>query len=133
MIFSRMLAMSGTFDRGRYLAHRGSSISLGGLEKQNGTGNVSYDPDNHQLMTKFGPEKVERVADFIPPTNVFGDDDGGPYSRLGQHLRRIRLRLTERVSTARKFRMFTFGISIRYPVILKSVIKLFEGDRARIK
>src|SRR5690606_12721530 len=40
---------------------------IGGLEKQNETGNVSYDPDNHQLMTLLRAEKVERVAQDIPP------------------------------------------------------------------
>lgn len=49
---------------------------IGGLEKQNETGNVSYDPDNHQLMTLLRAEKVERVAQDIPPTPIYGDDAG---------------------------------------------------------
>ncbi len=39
---------------------------IGGLEKQDGTGNISYDPDNHQKMVKLRAEKVNRIADFIP-------------------------------------------------------------------
>ena len=39
---------------------------IGGLEKQNITGNISYDPDNHQLMVKIRQEKVDKIADFIP-------------------------------------------------------------------
>lgn len=39
---------------------------IGGLEKENETGNVSYDPANHELMVKLRAEKVERIADFIP-------------------------------------------------------------------
>jgi 2-oxoglutarate ferredoxin oxidoreductase subunit alpha len=39
---------------------------IGGLEKEDITGNVSYDPDNHEKMIKIREEKVQRVADFIP-------------------------------------------------------------------
>ncbi len=39
---------------------------IGGIEKQNITGNVSYDPDNHQLMVKVREEKVEKIAQYIP-------------------------------------------------------------------
>jgi len=60
----------------------GTEHRLGGLEKANTTGNVSYDPDNHQLMTALRAEKVARVADLIPPTEVFGDTAGGDGSLL---------------------------------------------------
>lgn len=49
---------------------------LGGLEKEHETGNVSYDPQNHQLMTDLRAEKVERVTQDIPPTAVHGDAEG---------------------------------------------------------
>lgn len=49
---------------------------LGGLEKQHETGNVSYDPDNHEFMVKLRAEKVERVALDIPPTAINGDATG---------------------------------------------------------
>ena len=39
---------------------------VGGLEKENETGNVSYDSDNHQMMVQIRAKKVERIADFIP-------------------------------------------------------------------
>jgi 2-oxoglutarate ferredoxin oxidoreductase subunit alpha len=45
---------------------------IGGLEKQNVTGNVSYDPDNHELMVRLRAEKVRRVAQEIPPTTING-------------------------------------------------------------
>ena len=48
---------------------------IGGLEKQDGTGNVSYDPDNHERMTHLRAEKVDRIADSIPNLEVEGDDD----------------------------------------------------------
>jgi len=49
---------------------------IGGLEKQNITGNISYDPENHELMSKLRAERVERIADDLPPTEVLGDAQG---------------------------------------------------------
>jgi len=47
---------------------------IGGLEKQNITGNISYDPENHQLMVKIRQEKVDKVANYIPEQKL----DSGP-------------------------------------------------------
>ena len=41
---------------------------VGGLEKEDVTGNISYDPANHERMTYLRSEKVERIANDIPPT-----------------------------------------------------------------
>lgn len=49
---------------------------IGGLEKDNPTGNVSYDPANHELMTHLRAEKVERIARSIPDLVVEGEDSG---------------------------------------------------------
>jgi 2-oxoglutarate ferredoxin oxidoreductase subunit alpha len=49
---------------------------VGGLEKQDGTGNVSYDPDNHQYMCETRAKKVELVADFVDEAEVEGSDSG---------------------------------------------------------
>ncbi|MCH8277157.1 MAG: 2-oxoglutarate ferredoxin oxidoreductase subunit alpha, partial [Bacteroidetes bacterium] len=49
---------------------------IGGLEKENVTGNISYEGDNHELMTRLRAEKVERVLAEIPPLDVFGDESG---------------------------------------------------------
>lgn len=49
---------------------------VGGLEKQDGTGNVSYDPENHQHMVKTRQRKVELVADFVGEQVVEGADSG---------------------------------------------------------
>jgi 2-oxoglutarate ferredoxin oxidoreductase subunit alpha len=49
---------------------------IGGLEKQNITGNISYDADNHELMCKLRAERVSKIADDLPPTEVMGDDAG---------------------------------------------------------
>jgi 2-oxoglutarate ferredoxin oxidoreductase subunit alpha len=44
----------------------GMEHRIGGLEKQDGTGNISYDPENHQKMVKLRANKIQRIADFIP-------------------------------------------------------------------
>ena len=49
---------------------------VGGLEKQDGTGNVSYDPDNHQHMTDIRQQKVDNIADDIPEQAVVGPENG---------------------------------------------------------
>ena len=49
---------------------------VGGLEKQDGTGNVSYDADNHQKMINLRAQKVKNVADIIPPQEVSGAQSG---------------------------------------------------------
>lgn len=50
---------------------------IGGLEKWDRTGNVAYDPDNHEKMTRLRREKVERVRQDIPPLQVYGDTQAG--------------------------------------------------------
>jgi len=49
---------------------------IGGLEKENITGNVSYDPENHDLMNHLRTEKIERIANDIPLAHVEGDSQG---------------------------------------------------------
>ena len=49
---------------------------VGGLEKEDGSGNVSYDPENHQRMTDLRAEKVARVAASIPDLEVAGEAEG---------------------------------------------------------
>lgn len=39
---------------------------VGGIEKEHETGNISYDPENHEFMVKMRQAKVDRIADFIP-------------------------------------------------------------------
>ncbi|MEM8945637.1 MAG: 2-oxoacid:acceptor oxidoreductase subunit alpha [Planctomycetota bacterium] len=49
---------------------------IGGLEKQDVTGNVSYDPDNHEHMCRLRAEKVAKIADDIPLQEIDGPDSG---------------------------------------------------------
>ena len=55
---------------------KGLEHRIGGLEKQENTGNVSYDPDNHQRMCELRNEKVQKIAEFIPEQEVFGEQSG---------------------------------------------------------
>ncbi len=65
--FVRKWALPGTVG----LRHR-----IGGLEKENISGNVSTDPANHQLMTDLREAKIQKVADYIPLIEVYGDHEG---------------------------------------------------------
>jgi 2-oxoglutarate ferredoxin oxidoreductase subunit alpha len=49
---------------------------IGGLEKANFTGNVSYDPDNHENMVHLRAEKIQRMQQDIPPLEVLGPSEG---------------------------------------------------------
>ncbi len=49
---------------------------VGGLEKRNVTGTVSYVPEDHEEMVRLRAEKIARLADFIPEQKVFGPTQG---------------------------------------------------------
>ena len=55
---------------------RGLEHRIGGLEKEHITGNVSYDPENHEFMVKLRQKKVDLIADYIPEQEI----DNGPHS-----------------------------------------------------
>ena len=72
---------------------------IGGLEKGDGHGNISYDPANHDFMVRTRQAKVDRIADSLPPTEV--DDPSGrakvlvlgwgsTYGPIGAGCRRVR-------------------------------------------
>ena len=56
---------------------------IGGLEKDYATGNVSYDPENHQRMTNVRHEKIARIADDIPEQTVDQGPTQGPLAVVG--------------------------------------------------
>ncbi len=49
---------------------------VGGLEKSEGTGNVNYTPENHQLMTELRQRKLDIIAESLPPVVPFGHTSG---------------------------------------------------------
>jgi 2-oxoglutarate ferredoxin oxidoreductase subunit alpha len=72
---------------------------IGGLEKAEGHGNISYDPANHDLMVRTRQAKVDRIAESLPPLVV--DDPSGEarvlvigwgstYGPIGAGVRRVR-------------------------------------------
>ncbi|WP_370324413.1 2-oxoacid:acceptor oxidoreductase subunit alpha [Euzebya sp.] len=71
---------------------------IGGLEKADGTGNISYDPDNHHHMTMLRKQKVDGIATDIPELAVDGDADadvlvagwGSTYGPIRQAVRKVR-------------------------------------------
>ena len=56
---------------------------IGGLEKQNITGNVNYEPENHQLMIKIRQEKVDKIAEYIPEQKLDSGPEKGKILVLG--------------------------------------------------
>jgi 2-oxoglutarate/2-oxoacid ferredoxin oxidoreductase subunit alpha len=72
---------------------------IGGIEKADGSGNIDYDPDNHDLMVRTRAAKIEGIANSIPPLEV--DDPtgharllvlgwGSTYGSIGAAVRRAR-------------------------------------------
>ena len=62
---------------------KGLEHRVGGLEKQDITGNISYDPDNHQHMVNTRRNKVEMVADYIPQQHLDSGPEKGSMLILG--------------------------------------------------
>lgn len=84
---------------------------IGGLEKANITGNVSYDPENHEFMVRLRAQKVKNVENDIPDLEIIGNDDaellvigwGGTFGSI-----------TEAVNRARKKGMKVAQAHLRY-------------------
>lgn len=56
---------------------------IGGLEKQHITGNVNYEPDNHELMVKLREEKVNKIAEYVPAQKIDSGAEKGKVLVLG--------------------------------------------------
>ncbi|MFN2489800.1 MAG: 2-oxoacid:acceptor oxidoreductase subunit alpha [Actinomycetota bacterium] len=73
---------------------------VGGLEKADGTGNISYDPDNHEYMTMLREAKIQAIEEDIDPLEWDGDEDarvlvlgwGSSYGAIAAACRRLRAR-----------------------------------------
>jgi len=115
---SRPWAVPGT----KGLEHR-----IGGLEKEDVTGNVSYDPENHHRMVTLRAEKVQKVQQDVPDLQINGDPEGdllvigwgGTYGAI-----------TEAVNRSRKAGMKVSQIHIKHlnplPANLGKIIKSFK-------
>lgn len=75
----------------------GYTHRIGGLEKDYNTGSISSDPANHQKMVDVRQAKVDKIADYIPRLEVFGDEDadllvvgwGGTYGHLREAVEKM--------------------------------------------
>ena len=106
---------------------KGLEHRIGGLEKQDVTGNVSYDPNNHEKMCLIRAAKVEKITQEIPPTKVFGKSKGkvlvvGWGSTYGA--------ITSAVEQLQKEGKSVSSIHLRFlnplPSDLKSILDKFE-------
>ena len=55
---------------------KGLEHRIGGLEKEDRTGNVSYDPLNHEHMVHLRAAKIERILNILPPLDFYGEQSG---------------------------------------------------------
>jgi 2-oxoglutarate ferredoxin oxidoreductase subunit alpha len=104
---------------------------IGGLEKENGTGDISYDGHNHEEMVHLRAAKIEKVAESIPPLEVEDPDGeaellvlgwGSSYGTIKAAARRVRARGVK-VATAHMFHLNPFPMNTgevvkRYPKLL---------------
>jgi 2-oxoglutarate ferredoxin oxidoreductase subunit alpha len=116
---------------------------IGGIEKADGTGNISYDPVNHERMVKLRAAKVAGIAKSIPPTDVDDPFDGDAEIlvigwgstwgaiRAASHVMRDRGR---RVATAHLVHLNPFPADLgevlrRYPRVLVPEMNLGQLSR----
>jgi 2-oxoglutarate/2-oxoacid ferredoxin oxidoreductase subunit alpha len=104
---------NGTGEPGKYLPYKrdellsrpwavpgtpGLEHRIGGIEKQDVTGNINYEPANHEHMVHTRAQKVANIAETIPPLEVEGDVDaeiivvgwGGTYGSIATAVARLR-------------------------------------------
>ncbi|MBW6459247.1 MAG: 2-oxoacid:acceptor oxidoreductase subunit alpha [Bacteroidales bacterium] len=116
------LARSWAFPGQEGLRHR-----IGGLEKEDVSGNVSQDPLNHQKMVTLRQEKVYRVANYIPELKVYGESSGdllvvgwgGTYGHLISAVRDLQ-------SDGHKISLAQFNYIYPLPKNTKDVLKGFK-------
>jgi 2-oxoglutarate ferredoxin oxidoreductase subunit alpha len=110
---------------------------IGGLEKEDGTGDISYDPQNHERMTELRAAKVAKVAETIPPLEVDDPDGdaellvlgwGSTYGAIRAAARRVRER-GRKVAVAHLIHLNPFPTNTgevvrRYPKVLIPEVNL---------
>jgi 2-oxoglutarate ferredoxin oxidoreductase subunit alpha len=116
---------------------------IGGIEKSDGTGNISYDPDNHEHMVRTRAAKVAGIAADIPPVEVVGDVDdaevlvvgwGSTWGAISGAVDRVRAR-GRRVAQAHVAHLNPFPANLgevlaRYPKVVCPEMNL--GQLARV-
>ncbi len=100
---------------------------IGGLEKEDVSGNISYDPDNHHHMTMLRQAKIQGIAADIPQLVVDGDDDadvlvagwGSTYGPIRQAVRKVR-------KTGRKVARVHFRHLNPFPANTEEVLQRYQ-------
>ena len=102
---------------------------IGGLEKEDGTGNVSYDPVNHEKMVKIRAAKVAGITREIPTTVVHGDRSGTVLVSWGSTFGAVRTAVNE----CREAGQRVGHVHLRYlnplPADLGDILRGFEHVR----
>lgn len=106
----------------------GQEHRLGGLEKMDITGTVSYVPENHQVMTEYRQKKIDRIQNFIPNVEIIGDEDadfllvgwGGTYGHLVSAVEAIR-------SAGKKVALAHFNYISPLPANTEEILKQFNN------
>jgi 2-oxoglutarate ferredoxin oxidoreductase subunit alpha len=115
---------------------------IGGLEKEDGSGNVSYDSDNHERMVQLRAAKVAGIADDIPELVVEGDVDdaellvvawGSTWGAIDGAVNRVRAR-GRRIARAHLTHLNPFprnlgAVLARYPRVLVPEMNLGQLSR----
>ena len=115
---------------------------VGGIEKEDGTGNVNYEPENHELMVRLRAEKIDRIAGDIPPVEVddpTGDADllvvgwGSTWGAIKAGARRVR-NAGKEVAFAQLMHLNPFPANLgevlaRYPTVLVPEMNLGQLSR----
>ncbi|MGB8191321.1 MAG: 2-oxoacid:acceptor oxidoreductase subunit alpha [Chitinophagaceae bacterium] len=106
----------------------GMEHRVGGLEKQNITGNISYDPDNHQLMVKIRQEKVDKIADYIPAQKIDIGPEKGKLLVLGwgSTYGAIRSAVTDLIAEGKEVSHAHLRYLRPFPKNLGEIIKNFD-------
>ena len=115
---------------------------IGGLEKADGSGNVSYDPVNHERMVRLRAAKIDGIARDIPPVEVddeTGDAEllvlgwGSTYGAIAAGVRRVRAR-GRKVAHAHLVHMHPFpqnlgDVLFRYRLVLVPEMNMGQLSR----
>lgn len=101
---------------------------IGGIEKQNITGNISYDPENHQLMVKIRQEKVDKIADYIPEQKIDTGAEKGKVLVLGwgSTFGAIKSAVTELIGEGKEVSHAHLRYLRPFPKNLGEILKNFE-------
>ena len=101
---------------------------IGGLEKELNTGNVSYDPENHEEMTRIRANKVANIASFVPKQDLILGDTKGDLLILGwgNTLGAIKSAVKSLIKDEYKVAQMQIAFINPFPENLKDVLKGYK-------